>query len=279
MNVSKDFKSLYAWAREGYEIVAMIAEQRLQPDVREAVTILLGATAFIEASMWADQVRGKETAAWHYVNIPIDEDAYDSDRHCPKQQCVVAQIERFRNVLADKAADARKRQNALKYLIHFVADLHQPLHAGDNHDRGGNDVQVEFLGQTINPYNHKAWNLHAVWDSGILEAHERNAHHYAERLNLWLCSQTGFPKTAQWWTGRWSHIASRRNTRMYFLRIASGRKLLPNQRTSGRQTVGQGRCKTRKNLDRSPGKELTRCPSPVNCRFADSPPNTAYIYL
>ena len=114
---------------------------------------------------------------------------YNSDRHCPKQQCVVARIERFRNVLADKAADALKRQNALKYLIHFVADLHQPLHAGDNDDRGGNDMQVEFLGQTINPYNHKAWNQHAVWDNGILEAHERNAHYYAERLNLWLKSQ------------------------------------------------------------------------------------------
>jgi hypothetical protein len=50
-------------------------------------------------------------------------------------------------------------------------------------------VQVEFLGQAINPYNHKLWNLHAVWDSGILEAHERDAHHYAERLNLWLKSQ------------------------------------------------------------------------------------------
>ena len=180
---------LHAWAREGHEIVAIIAEHRLQPDIREVVTALLEGTTFVEASMWADQVRAKETAAWHYVNIPIDEDTYDADRHCPKAQCVIGQIERFRQVLANQDADFGKRQKALKYLIHFVGDLHQPLHAGDNHDRGGNDVQVEFLGQTINPYNHKPWNLHAVWDSGILEAHDRDARHYAQRLNAWLDSQ------------------------------------------------------------------------------------------
>jgi hypothetical protein len=181
--------SLYAWAREGHEIIATIAEGRLLPDVREAVTALLKDTTFVEASMWADQVRAKETAAWHYVNIPVTENSYDAERHCPKQQCLIARIERFRRVLANPAENFKKRQKALKYLIHFVADLHQPLHAGDNQDRGGNDVQVEFLGQTINPYNHKPWNLHAVWDSGILEAQDRDAHHYAERLNTWLHSQ------------------------------------------------------------------------------------------
>jgi len=179
----------HAWAREGHEIVAIIAEHRLQPDIREVVTALLGGTTFVEASMWADQVRAKETAAWHYVNIPIDNDTYDADRHCQKEQCVIGQIERFRRVLGNKDADFSKRQKALKYLIHFVGDLHQPLHAGDNHDRGGNDVQVEFLGQAINPYNHKPWNLHAVWDSGILEAHDRDAHHYAKRLSALVDSQ------------------------------------------------------------------------------------------
>ena len=102
---------------------------------------------------------------------------------------MIGQIERFRQVLAHADGDVRKRQKALKYLIHFVGDLHQPLHAGDNGDHGGNDVQVEFLGQTINPYSHKPWNLHAVWDSGILEEHDRDAHHYAEQLNTWLHSQ------------------------------------------------------------------------------------------
>jgi hypothetical protein len=65
--------SLYAWSRERHEIIAIIAEQRLQSDVRDAVNGLLEGTSFVEASTWADKVRGKETARWHYVNIPITE--------------------------------------------------------------------------------------------------------------------------------------------------------------------------------------------------------------
>jgi len=174
--------SLYAWGKTGHEIVAILAEQRLDREVRKEVTALLGEMSFVDASVWADQVRGKETAPWHYVNIPIDEDTYDADRHCPKQQCVIAQIKRFRKVLADPAAGFRKRQKALKYLIHFVADLHQPLHAGDNHDRGGNDVIVEFLGRTTDPYRKKPWNLHAVWDSGLIDTWTADAQQYADRL-------------------------------------------------------------------------------------------------
>jgi nuclease S1 len=110
-------------------------------------------------------------------------------RVCPQDQCVIGQIERFRRVLAKADTDVRKRQKALKYLIHLVGDLHQPLHAGNNADHGGNDVQVEFIGETIDPYSHKPWNLHAVWDSGILEVRDPDVHHYAERLNAWLSTQ------------------------------------------------------------------------------------------
>lgn len=181
--------SLYAWAREGHEIVAMIAEPRLQPDVREAVVALLEGTTFIKAASWADKVRNQQTAPWHYVNMDIMETEYDAARVCPQDQCVIGQIERFRHVLANPDADFKKRQKALKYLIHLVGDLHQPLHAGDNNDRGGNDVPVEFIGETINPYSQQPWNLHAVWDSGILELNDRDARHYAARLNAWLNAQ------------------------------------------------------------------------------------------
>jgi hypothetical protein len=181
--------SLYAWGREGYEIVAIIAEQRLEADVREQTAALLEGTAFIRAAIWADQVRNEQTAPWHYVNISIADTEYDASQVCPKDQCVIAQIERFRNTLANQAASFKKRQKALKYLIHFVGDLHQPLHAGDNHDRGGNDVRVEFLGQTLNSYSHKPWNLHAVWDSALVEQQDPDAPHYAGRLVGWLNAQ------------------------------------------------------------------------------------------
>jgi len=143
---------LHAWAKEGHEIIAIIAEQRLQPEVRDAVTALLENTTFVKAASWADEVRTKQTAPWHYVNIDIKDAEYDAARLCPADQCVVGQIERFRRELSNTELDFNKRQKAVKYLIHFVGDLHQPLHAGQNNDHGGNDVQVEFLGKTVNPY-------------------------------------------------------------------------------------------------------------------------------
>jgi hypothetical protein len=176
----------YPWTQEGHEIVALIAEQRLEPEVRDAALNLLEGSSLREAATWADKVRNKQTAPWHYVDIGLNETEYDAAKHCPEDQCIIAQIERFKDRLANTEGDFKKRQKALKYLMHFVADLHQPLHVSDNNDRGGNEVKVEFLGQTINPHNQKSWNLHSVWDSGILETIDPNAHHYAERLNAWL---------------------------------------------------------------------------------------------
>jgi len=181
--------SLYAWSREGHEIVAMIAEPRLQPDVRDTVVALLEGTTFIKAASWADTVRTQDTAPWHYVNIDIMETEYDAARVCPQDQCVIGQIERFHHVLARADGDVQKRQKALKYLIHLVGDLHQPLHVANNEDHRGNDVQVEFIGETINSSSQMPWDLHAVWDSGILELHDPDARHCARRLNAWLKSQ------------------------------------------------------------------------------------------
>ena len=180
---------VYSWGGEGHEIIAILAEQRLHPDTREKVNALLGAMSVVEAATWADQVRDEQTAPWHYVNIDLAASEYDAARDCLNNQCVVGQIEQFRRVLVDDSGDLRERQRALMYLIHFVGDLHQPLHAGDNHDRGGNDVQVEFLGQRINPYNGKSWNLHAVWDSGLIEARKTVPKVFVERLTIWLRSQ------------------------------------------------------------------------------------------
>ena len=181
--------SLHAWGREGHESIALLAEERLQPDVRENVLTLLEGTSFVEASTWADRVRNDQTAPWHYVNIALDETAYDAARSCLNNQCVIGQIERFRRVLADESAATKKRHKALKYLIHFVGDLHQALHAADQHDRGGTQTEVEFLDETNDPFRNRLWTLHAVWDSGIVGERDPDAHHYAERLNAWLTTQ------------------------------------------------------------------------------------------
>lgn len=183
------WSSVHAWDATGHAIVAMLAEERLTPHARSAVTTLLGGQSMADVSSWPDQVRNQQTAPWHYVNIEIDDAQYEPDRHCPDRQCVVGQIERFRQTLANPSINTDKRQKALKYLVHFVGDLHQPLHAGQNHDRGGNDVKVEFLGQRVNPFTKKPWNLHQVWDNGLLDHYAPDAKQAVTQIDQYLMAQ------------------------------------------------------------------------------------------
>jgi hypothetical protein len=112
-------------------------------------------------STWADDTRTPSTAAWHYVNLPRDSGCrYDAARDCPDGQCVVAAIERQHKVLMSTAPDV-DRLKVLKYVVHFVADVHQPLHAGFADDKGGNTYQVQGFG--------RGTNLHALWDTKLIE--------------------------------------------------------------------------------------------------------------
>jgi hypothetical protein len=116
---------------------------------------------------WADQVRQqrRDTGPWHYIDIPIDKPHLDMARDCPKGDCVIAKILDFEKVLKNPAADATARREALMFLVHFVGDMHQPLHCADNADQGGNKVTVKFGDRpTDRPYN-----LHSLWDSGLLD--------------------------------------------------------------------------------------------------------------
>jgi hypothetical protein len=174
-----------AWGYEGHRVIAEIAEQFLTPptvhEVRELLAIE-NVTTLADVSTWADGVRLQrpQTGPWHYVNIPItlptgEPATYDAARDCPKDACVVAKIEQFKQELANRQLPERQRLEALKYIVHFVGDAHQPLHVSDNHDRGGNDASVIFMGLPT--------NLHAVWDSGIIApAIKGNERAYALQL-------------------------------------------------------------------------------------------------
>ena len=180
---------LHAWDSMGHTLVALVAESRLTSATRAAVSALLEQESLGDVASWADHVRTKQTAPWHYVNIEIEETQYVPDRHCPEQQCVIGQIDRFRRTVGDRSVDIEKRRKALKYVVHFIADLHQPLHAGQRHDRGGNDVKVEFLGQTANPSTGKPWNLHQVWDHALVARYAPDAPQAVQQLTRWLASQ------------------------------------------------------------------------------------------
>ncbi|HET7084403.1 MAG TPA: S1/P1 nuclease [Rhizomicrobium sp.] len=154
-----------AWGPEGHEIVALIALKELTPNARAQVARLLGSPEMmVHDSSWADEIRDRrpETARWHYVDIPLGASGYDARRDCPRQDCVVAQIENDFHVLGDSRLNDGVRAEALRFLIHFVADVHQPLHAENNDDKGGNQVRI-YLGR-------ERTTLHRLWDGDVVEA-------------------------------------------------------------------------------------------------------------
>lgn len=164
-----------AWGPEGHAMVADMAEAHLTPLAAKEVRYLLeveGYRHLDQVSSWADAIRSDApgTGPWHYVDIPLYASGYAQSRDCHwdehNQQvvdltCVVAQLPMFVHVLADKTQGDDKRLVALKWVVHLVGDIHQPLHAEDDHDRGGNTIHMVFDG--------KQTNLHALWDVGVIE--------------------------------------------------------------------------------------------------------------
>ena len=156
-----------AWAPEGHQIVAGIAARELTPKARTQVGALLGGEAsamMVLESNWADEIRQQrpESVAWHYLNIELGSRGYVASRDCRNSDCVVAQIDRDAAILSDPRAAKPARTEALLFLIHFVADVHQPLHAADRNDKGGNGLMVQLRGKRL--------SLHQVWDQDVVAA-------------------------------------------------------------------------------------------------------------
>jgi len=129
-----------------------------------------------DASTWPDDIRNlrPETAPWHFVDIPLGTSLRDISEFCgPPEGCVTRAITGQIATLRAQGIDPEKRADALRFLIHFVADLHQPLHTATNNDQGGNCVPVAYfdaLPQLTNPVTESyAPNLHGVWDTNILD--------------------------------------------------------------------------------------------------------------
>lgn len=156
-----------AWGPVAHRVIARVAARHLSPSARHEVKRLLGDESLADVAFWADEIRERrsETLRWHYVDIPVRARDYRPARDCqltPRGDCIVAALGRERAALADRTAPDARRADALRFVVHLVGDLHQPLHCADDGDHGGNDVEVKFLG--------KPDRLHAVWDSGLLTA-------------------------------------------------------------------------------------------------------------
>jgi hypothetical protein len=183
-----------AWGCRGHETVAALAEKHLTPQAKQALLELLtanpidpqlkrycgqrGLDPFVDASTWADDERGREpaTAPWHFIDIPLSATHGSAQSFCGAGGCVTQAIAEQLAILKDKHAPGSKRAAALRYIIHFVGDLHQPLHGSTNSDRGGNCVPVKYFARNPHARNNSYTpNLHHVWDTEIPESQMQGA--------------------------------------------------------------------------------------------------------
>ena len=180
----------FAWGKTGHRVVAAIADTQLSGLARAHVKeILGGAESLDEAATWPDEMRSdpapfwqKTSTPWHYVTL--NGILYD---HAPPEGDALKALGHFREVLQDPKASLSDKQLALRFIVHIVGDLHQPLHVGKCCDRGGNDVKVKWFG--------KPMNLHAVWDSALVDEEQLS---FTE-LTAKLVRHTGPEQVIGWW--------------------------------------------------------------------------------
>ena len=175
----------FAWAGQGHRLTGELAQRQLTPAARAEVARLLagepeptlaGVANWADLLRDADPARFKRTSRWHYINAKGGGCAFDVARDCPGGDCVVAAIEAQLAILADRGRPLAERRDALKFVVHLVGDVHQPMHAGNREDSGGNRFQVS-LRTRLPPEAYArdkyvdgvmGTNLHAVWDYYVL---------------------------------------------------------------------------------------------------------------
>lgn len=159
-----------AWGRDGHRIVCDLAYRYLTEAARTEIDRLVALDGefghFRDICSWADRVRSTthaSTGPWHYINQERDDPVIDPE-DCSGLGCITSAIDLHAGILADTSNSDEERLEALKFLAHWLGDIHQPLHVSINGDRGGNDIPVIWRGERHS-------NFHRVWDSEILLDH------------------------------------------------------------------------------------------------------------
>ncbi len=168
-------QSALAWGADGHRLICAMAETKLTPAAKAMLSETLRMGKFLddgaeenfpEACLWPDKSRyttHKGSYEWHFINVPKSADSVDFDRDCAALNCIASAIQRSLVYLSRKAQGKREKARkaaAIRFLAHFIGDLHQPLHAGNSEDWGGNKIKVNWYGKKV--------NLHALWDTEIL---------------------------------------------------------------------------------------------------------------
>jgi hypothetical protein len=184
---------LISWGAAGHKTVAAVAEKHLLPNVSRVVSVYLAGQEMAGVSSWADEVRDqpeyKSTAPWHFLNLPsgLGHDAFVKYVEGLGNENIYTAIIKAETTLQDNSATIMARQEALKFLIHFVGDAHQPMHISRKEDKGGNTIQVRFDG--------KGTNLHSLWDSKLIE------HEHLNDADLVTACDKATPEEIKQWQG------------------------------------------------------------------------------
>lgn len=162
--ISKSLLATDFWGQNGHRVTGKIAEQYLTKRAKRKIDKILKGESLAFVSTYADEIKSdrkyREFSPWHYVNMGLDESYATSEKN-PKGDLVTA-IDKCITVLKDDSSSYEDQVFYLKLLVHFVGDLHQPMHIGRKEDKGGNDVQLQWFGNGT--------NLHSVWDTKMIEA-------------------------------------------------------------------------------------------------------------
>jgi len=183
--------SALAWGKTGHRVTGQIAAAYLSESAREHVAGILGVEDLAEASTWPDFMRSSDEEFWdstanpfHYVTIPQGKTYQEVGP--PAEGDAITALAGFRETLLDSQASLAEKQLALRFIVHLVGDLHQPLHAGNGTDQGGNSYTVTYFG--------KPTNLHSVWDAAMVDSEQLS---YTE-MTRWLMRRVTPDMVANW---------------------------------------------------------------------------------
>ena len=209
--------SAFSFGGLGHQVVADLAQDMLTPKARAQAAALLGPPTgggsggagfrLSSVSVWADDIKSlrPETRTWHYITLQID-----APGGPPDSPNVVTALNRSLAMLKDASADRYAREEALKWVVHLLGDLHQPLHVGEDHDRGGNLAKVKVGRRTE--------NLHAVWDYVLLERLHLTADSLRSLLGRGIAADPAFiPRNAKGTVEDWVEETHAKSANCYML--------------------------------------------------------------
>lgn len=182
---------LLAFGQTGHRVTGEIAERYLTDNARKEIKKILGNESLPEISTYADEQRSnpsefwqKTASPWHYMTIPDGKDYHDD--MAPEEGDAITALRMYTKQLKDPKSSPEHKALALKFIVHVIGDLHQPLHVGNGTDRGGNDFKVEFFWDRS--------NLHRVWDTGMINNQNLS---YTEWTN-WLVTKISAEDVKAW---------------------------------------------------------------------------------